>query len=205
MAAPQPKRVAAASRREAVRLGHLLHTPNLVTLCRLLSIPFLMVLLSKHRFHYALYLFAAAAMTDALDGTVARWFDAKSELGAFLDPFADKLLLLSTFVALTIYQLLPSWLLAVVVIRDIVIVFGYFMLTFFIGDRIPVRPSYLGKASTFLQLACVLVVLAQINRFFPLDWQALLYVTVAATGLSGLQYMYRGLVLLSSREPEMFA
>jgi cardiolipin synthase (CMP-forming) len=191
--------------REAVKLGHLLHTANLLTLCRLLSIPFILALLSERHFTYALYVFSGAAATDALDGAVARWFDGRSELGAFLDPFADKLLLVSCFVALTFYQALPSWLLEVVVIRDIIIVFGYFMLTWFTGKRIPVRPSILGKASTFFQLLCVLAALGQINAIEPLDWMVLLYVTVAATALSGLHYMYRGLVLLSSEEPELFS
>jgi cardiolipin synthase len=202
---PVPKPAKVESRLQAVRLGQLLQIPNLLTLCRLISIPFLLVLLSERHFRYALYLFSAAALTDGLDGTVARWFDAKSELGAFLDPFADKLLLVSAFVALTIYQVLPGWLLGVIVIRDVITVFGYFMLTWFTDERIPVRPTFLGKTSTFLQLLCVLAALAQFNAIDPRDFMVLMYVTVAACGISGLQYMYRGLVLLSSREPELFS
>jgi cardiolipin synthase (CMP-forming) len=201
VASPKP---AGVRRGEAAQLGHLLHAPNLITLCRLVSIPFLLVLLSEHRLRPALYLFAAAALTDSLDGTVARWFDSKSEFGAFLDPFADKLLLVSAFVALTFEQMIPTWLLDVVLIRDIVIVSGYFILSWFTGERIPVRPALLGKASTFLQLFCVLGALSQLNSIYTTEWRVLLYVTVAATGLSGLQYMYRGLLFLSSREPEMF-
>ena len=200
---PKPRRIEPQS--QPLRLGHLLHTPNLLTLCRLISIPFLIVLLSERRFTYALYLFGAAALTDGLDGTVARWFDAKSELGAFLDPFADKLLLVSAIVALTVYQLLPGWLLGVIVIRDVITVFGYFMLSWFTNERIPVRPTFLGKTSTFLQLLCVLAALARFNLMAPMYFMILLYATVAACGISGLQYMYRGLVLLSSREPELFS
>lgn len=188
-----------------INLLHLLNTPNVLTLCRLLLIPIFLAMLSKRRFSYALYLFCLAALTDALDGTVARWFDSKTEIGAYLDPFADKLLLLSAFVALTLESMLPGWLLGVVVIRDIVIVFGYFMLSFLTNERVPVRPSYLGKASTFLQLFCVIGALAKISRVWPRDWYAMLYVTVGVTALSGVHYAYRGLVWLSSREPEMFA
>lgn len=205
MAAAPAKPERGLRRLEAARLGHLLQTPNLLTLCRLVSIPFFLVLISEHRFKAALYLFVAAALTDALDGTVARWSNSRTELGAFLDPFADKLLLVSSFVALTFDRMLPLWLLDVVIIRDIVIVFGYFMLSFFTGERIPVRPTYLGKASTFLQLMCVFAALLRLDLTAALTWEALLYATMAATGLSGLQYMYRGLVWLSSREPEMFA
>jgi len=188
-----------------ISLLHLLNTPNVLTLCRLLLIPIFLAMLSKRRFNYALYLFCLAALTDALDGTVARWFDCKTEIGAYLDPFADKLLLLSAFVALTLESMLPGWLLGVVVIRDIVIVFGYFMLSFLTNERVPVRPSYLGKVSTFLQLFCVIGALAQTSRIWPRDWYAMLYVTVGVTALSGVHYAYRGLVWLSSREPEMFA
>ena len=123
----------------------LLNLPNILTLCRLGSIPIFLLLLSKQRYTAALYVFVAAAVTDSLDGTVARWFDARTELGAFLDPFADKLMLVSAFVVMTIYGDFPAWLLIVVAIRDIVIVFGYLMLSFFTGERIPVRPSYLGQ------------------------------------------------------------
>jgi len=205
MAGPSPKPRRIEPQSQPLRLGHLLHTPNLLTLCRLISIPFLLVLLSERRFTYALYLFGAAALTDGLDGTVARWCDAKSELGAFLDPFADKLLLVSAIVALTVYQLLPGWLLGVIVIRDVITVFGYFMLSWFTNERIPVRPTFLGKTSTFLQLLCVLAALARFNLMAPMYFMILLYATVAACGISGLQYMYRGLVLLSSREPELFS
>jgi cardiolipin synthase (CMP-forming) len=205
MASPTQPQIRAAHVRETPKLAHLLNVPNFLTLCRLFSIPVFLSLLSRHRYHYALYVFAAAAVTDGLDGTVARWFDSRTELGAFLDPFADKLMLVSAFVVLTLGGELPGWLLSVVLIRDITIVTGYLMLSFFTDERIPVRPSYLGKASTFLQLACVIGVLARVDTVSQSDWYALLYATVAVTALSGIHYFYRGLVWLRSREPEMFA
>src|SRR5271170_1639842 len=97
-------------------LWHLFNLPNILTLCRVFSIPFFLALLSKHRYKESLYVFCFAALTDALDGTVARWFDCKTEIGAFLDPFADKLLLLSAFIALTFENSFPTWLIGVVVI-----------------------------------------------------------------------------------------
>ena len=190
--------------RRTPRLGDLLNIPNFLTLCRLFSIPIFLSFLSRHRYTYALYVFAGAALTDSLDGTVARWFDAKTELGAFLDPFADKLMLVSAFVALTIEGDFPGWLLSVIVFRDVVVVVGYLMLSFFTGDRIPVRPSYLGKSSTFFQLVCVIVALAQYSTIDSPYFYALLYVTTVVTALSGLHYMYRGWVWLGSREPELF-
>jgi len=99
----------------------LLNLPNFLTLCRLVSIPIFLTFLTRQRYEAALYVFAAAAVTDGLDGAVARWFDSRTELGAFLDPFADKLMLVSAFVVLTIDGELPGYLLSVVMIRDIVI------------------------------------------------------------------------------------
>src|SRR6516225_9167792 len=127
----------------APTLRGLLNVPNFLTLCRVGSIPLFLSFLSRHQYTEALYVFVAAALTDALDGTVARWFDRRTELGAFLDPFADKLMLVSAFVVLTIDGDLPGYVLSVVLIRDIVIVVGYLMLSFFTGERIPVRPSIL--------------------------------------------------------------
>ncbi len=185
---------------------HLLNPPNFLTLCRIVSIPFFVALLSRNRLREALYVFAAAAVTDSLDGTLARWTNQRTELGAFLDPFADKLLLISALVILTVQDILPGWVLGVIAVRDVVVVFGYLMLVFFIGERIPVRPTYAGKAGTALQIGCIVAALLgwpQLDHIHH-AWTGLLLLTVVMTGLSGLQYMYRGLVLLNSREPQMF-
>jgi len=167
-------------------------------------VPVFLAMISRHHYTHALYVFGAAAVTDSLDGTVARWFDAKTELGAFLDPFADKLMLVSAFITLTIAGNFPPWVLGIVLIRDVVIVTGYFMLVFFTGDRIPVRPSYLGKASTFFQLAAVVAALARMDASMPHEFNYLLYAAAAVTSGSGLHYVYRGLLWLFYREPEMF-
>jgi cardiolipin synthase (CMP-forming) len=205
MAAPSHKTIHAVRGKEpAASYGHLLNLPNFLTLCRIASIPIFLTFLTRQRYTLALSVFVAAAVTDGLDGTVARWFDSRTELGAFLDPFADKLMLVSAFVVLTIHGDLPGYLLSVVMIRDIVIVVGYLMISFFTGERVPVRPSYLGKSSTVLQLACVIAVLAKVGNYWPIHLSALLILTVAVTAASFVQYMYRGLVWLRSREPQMF-
>ena len=188
----------------ALSYSNLLNLPNFLTLCRIGSIPVFLIFLTRQRYTEALFVFAAAAVTDGLDGAVARWFDSRTELGAFLDPFADKLMLVSAFVVLTIDGDLPGYLLSVVLIRDIVIVVGYLMISFFTGERVPVRPSYLGKLSTFMQLACVIAVLAGAGNYWPSEFNALLIATVAVTAASFIHYMYRGLVWLRSREPQMF-
>jgi len=195
---PQP------SAARGLALGQLLNFPNALTLLRIVLIPFFLALLSKHRYTYALYLFALAALTDGLDGAVARWFDMRTEIGAYLDPFADKLLLISAFVVLTIENSIPAWLLGVVLIRDVVIVFGYFMFAIFTGERPPMRPTYFGKSGTVLQLLCVIGALARAGLKWPLWWNGLLYLTFGVTALAGVHYAYLGLRWLSSREPAMF-
>lgn len=185
---------------------HLLNLPNFLTLCRIALIPFFVAMLSRNRMREALVLFAAAALTDSLDGTLARWTNKRTELGAFLDPFADKLLLISALVMLTVQNVIPGWVLSVIALRDVVVVFGYLMLVFWIGERIPVRPSYAGKAGTVLQIVCVIAGLLGWSKIGA-DWQlwnGLLLMTALMTAISGLQYTYRGLVLLNSREPQMF-
>ncbi len=194
-----------SSRRQVQSLLHLLSVPNVLTLLRVLSVPVLVAMVSEHRLKAALYLFSAAALTDGLDGAVARWFSGRTAFGAFLDPFADKLLLLSSFVALTQYGIFPGWLLGVVILRDVIVVCGYFMISWLTEDRMLVLPSYLGKVGTFCQAVTVLAGLAGFGAYWPAEWRVLLYLTAGFTALSGLHYMYRGLLWLSAREPGIFA
>lgn len=209
VSSPQPKTSVRPAKpvEPAPRLHqHLLNLPNFLTLCRIVSIPFFVALLSKNRFREALLIFVAAALTDSLDGTLARWTNSRTELGAFLDPFADKLMLISAFVILTVEGVIPGWVLSVIAVRDVVVVFGYLMVVFWIGERVPVRPTYTGKVGTFLEIACIVVALLGWSRVVEkhLLWEGLLMVTVVAVGWSGVQYAYRGLVILNSHEPQMF-
>ena len=188
-----------------VRLGHLLKTPNIITLCRIGMVPIFLVLLSKDRFTAALYVFLLAAATDALDGAVARWFDIRTELGAILDPFADKLLLLSALVVLTFEHALPVWLLIVTGMRDILLVLGYMMISFAAGERFPVHPSIFGKLTTVLLIVCVIGTLTEHFGLSQSDWYALLYLTGSVLVVSGVHYLYQALVYLSQLVPELFS
>lgn len=188
-----------------VRLGQLLKIPNIISLCRIGMIPIFLVLLSKEHFTAALYIFVLAAVTDALDGAVARWFDIRTELGAILDPFADKLMLLSALVVLTFEGALPVWLLIVAAIRDIVLVIGYLMISFAAGERFPVRPSIFGKLTTALLIVCVIGTLTVHFGLSPRDWYVLLYLTGLVLVVSGIHYFYQALVYLSQHVPELFS
>lgn len=179
----------------------MLNLPNFLTLIRIVAIPFFLVLLASRLYLDALAVFILGAVTDALDGAVARSMNQSTSLGAYLDPAADKLLVISSFVMLGMIGGIPSWLVVLVVSRDIIILFGYSILYFLVGDRPRVQPTLIGKMSTFFQLLTVGVVLALLynpKAFHPAVDEALVLVTSLTSVVSGLQYIYRGLVWLQN-------
>ena len=170
--------------------------PNFLTLLRIVAIPCFLVLLEGLRYRDALIVFVCAGITDGLDGAIARLMHTKTTLGAYLDPAADKMLLVSAFIALGFMHEVPRWLVVIVISRDVVIVAGYFLLFMLTQRTMEVRPSISGKASTALQLLSVTMVL--VSLMSPGTIQASLQQLVfLLTGImttgAGLQYMYRGL------------
>ena len=174
----------------------MLNLPNFLTLLRIVAIPGFLILLGNHRYGEALGVFIAAGVTDALDGAIARLTHTKTTLGAYLDPAADKLLLLSAFIALAFLKAVPSWLTVIVISRDVVVVVGYFLLFTMTQHAMEVRPSVTGKLSTFLQLSSVTVVLVSLvypDTIPPLAEWTLFLITGLVTATAGVQYMIRGL------------
>lgn len=170
--------------------------PNFLTLLRIVAIPCFLVFLESYQFREALVVFVAAGITDGLDGAIARLMRTKTTLGAYLDPAADKMLLLSSFIALGFMHEVPRWLVVVVISRDVVIVAGYLLLFMLTQRTMEIRPSASGKASTALQLLSVTMVLVSlVNRdTFQLAIQeGVFFATGLLTTIAGLQYMYRGL------------
>src|SRR5258705_13560072 len=139
---------------------------NWLTLLRVLLIPVFVPLLVYRGPGPALIVFAVAALTDLLDGWAARHWKDESSLGAFLDPMADKLLLTASFVTLTYLKALPFWIAAVVISRDVILVFGA-LLIYMVGGRIYPRPTWAGKAATFFQIATVLT--AMLPRYYRMN------------------------------------
>ena len=172
---------------------------NRLTILRILMTPVITVLLLYRQTGAALALFLLAAITDGLDGLVARWQKQKTTLGMVLDPVADKLLLTSTVVTLTILKELPRWFTIIVVSRDVLLIGGSVILYMFIG-KIGMPPSWLGKFTTGFQLVTVLC--AMLDNFFPDLKGAILplaVVTLTLTIASGLDYIYRGARLLNDQ------
>lgn len=132
--------------------------PNAITFVRLCAVPATIWLIIQGRFDLAFLLFLGAGLSDALDGWLARVLDARSSLGAVLDPVADKALLMSSYVALAATGVLPDWLAILVVFRDLLIVGGVVMLRM-MGMPPRISPSRLSKANTALQILLVAVAL----------------------------------------------
>lgn len=170
---------------------------NRLTILRILMTPVIVVLLLYRHMGAALALFLLAGITDALDGLIARSWKQKTTLGMVLDPLADKLLLTSTVVTLTILKELPRWFTIILVSRDVFLIGGTMILYMFLG-KLGTPPSRLGKVTTGLQLATVL--LAMVDNFLPMVKPGILplvVVTLGVTVASGLDYVYRGARLLS--------
>jgi len=180
----------------------MLNLPNFLTLIRIVLIPFFLVLLASQLYFDALLVFILGGVTDALDGFIARRMNQKTSLGAILDPVADKLLLMSSFIMLGMMGGIPLWLVVLVVSRDTVILFGYVAISFLLDERLEVQPTIAGKLSTVFQLVTVGVVLLMLARSQLLEsWldDALVYLTAATTVISGVQYLYMGLLRLQNR------
>jgi cardiolipin synthase len=180
----------------------MLNLPNFLTLIRIIAIPVFLVLLASHLYFDALLVFVLGGLTDALDGFLARRMNQKTSLGAVLDPIADKLLLMSSFIMLGMMGALPLWLVVLVVSRDAVILIGYVTISFLAGAAPEVQPTLSGKLSTAFQLLTIGVVLAMLADSRLLEpWMddALIYITAAVTVISGVQYLYRGLLWLQNR------
>lgn len=170
-----------------------LSIPNIITLIRILIIPVFVTALVYKRYNYALALFIVAGISDALDGLLARMTNQKTPFGAFLDPLADKFLLVISFILFSVYGWIPNWLTITVISRDLIVTLGWIIL-YLVANITKVEPSFIGKAAIASQLLLIAYILLSINLSNfqpPRDW---MHWTVAAlTITSGLQYIFRGL------------
>lgn len=166
--------------------------PNLITLGRLLSVPFAIWLVLLDHLAIAFWLFIAAGLSDAVDGFIAKRFNQRSELGALLDPIADKALLVSMYVTLGLAKDLPAWLVILVVFRDALIV-GGFLLVSVLGHPMRWEPLVVSKINTALQIALVGAVLASLGLGVAVGrlQEALIYAVAATTIISGARYLAR--------------
>ena len=169
---------------------------NQLTLLRMLLIPAFVLLVVYGYFGWALTVFIVAGVTDALDGLIARLAHQKTDLGAWLDPAADKLLLVTAFVVLTLPNLglvnrIPIWLTILVISRDVGIVLTVAIVSLALGPR-TFKPSRLGKAATaFFIVTCVIVMYFNYLGTTSPVVEACIWISLAVTLASGIDYVFR--------------
>ncbi len=171
----------------------LLTAPNQLTLLRLLFVPLIIITIFDRHYGLALIIFIVAGISDALDGLLARWLKQRTLLGEYLDPIADKLLLSTLFVVLSVVHKIP-WRVTVLVFTRDVFILVIAALLYTVTSYRNFRPSIFGKANTLAQIATVVAVL--LYAMYPVTWAFYarrigLWTTVAMTLLSGVHYAIR--------------
>ncbi len=178
-----------------------LTTANQLTFLRIIFVPVFIILLVYDQTGWALATFMAAGITDVLDGVIARRFGQKTTIGAFLDPIADKLLMTSSVVILSLPQMefsnpVPRWLMIIMISRDVFIFLFTIVLVMMAGQR-NFPPSMYGKASTVLQVLTVFVVLfCNWRGAFVPELQILFFMTGFMTAFSGIHYLVTKVLVL---------
>jgi cardiolipin synthase (CMP-forming) len=170
--------------------GALLNAPNVITFGRLCAVPLAFWLIIDRHPVYAFFLFVAAGVSDAIDGWLARRWGGNM-VGAVLDPVADKALLVTMYVTLAAVKELPDWLAILVVFRDLVIVGGVIVLAV-LGQAVTIRPLYVSKINTTLQIVLVALtlLLAGFGLHAPVAMLALIWTVAASTLASGAAYVW---------------
>lgn len=178
-----------------MRLSNRMNIPIFLTISRILLVPVFIIFIINDELTKALLVFIIAGLTDSIDGLIARLFNQKTQLGAYLDPVADKLLLMSAYIALSIKDIIPDWLSVIVVSRDVIILIGIVVLVF-MNKEITIKPSIISKITTALQILTVIFVMIMASS--PSAVVApLIALTTVFTIASGIDYIYRGIKVLA--------
>ncbi|XXK27851.1 CDP-alcohol phosphatidyltransferase family protein [Arenicellales bacterium nBUS_45] len=165
--------------------------PNLLTLARIAAVPVLILFLYEGRYGAALAVFVLAGITDGLDGWIAKRFKCVTRLGSILDPLADKILIVSTYVMLVLAGDLPFWLILLIGFRDLGIIAGVLVLNTLNG-HVQMQPSLLSKVNTFLQISLVILVMVERIGLIAVEPVAeiLLWFVAVTTVASAIHYVY---------------
>ncbi len=167
-----------------------MNLPNTISLARLFSVPILVWLILTNHFNAAFWLFLAAGISDALDGFIAKHWKQSSKLGTYLDPLADKVLLMGVYITLGAIDQIPLWLAILVVFRDLLIIGGVLLLHVSKAE-VKLRTLIISKLNTALQILLIIFVLAELTFQHAL-WdvkQVAIYLIALFTILSGGAYI----------------
>lgn len=181
-----------------------MNIPNFLSLLRIILVPVFVIFLIQSDYDKALITFVIAGLTDALDGTLARLLKCQTTLGAYLDPIADKLLLVTSFITLAIFGLIPGWLAVIVISRDFIILLGITILTL-MSVAYEIKPAVVSKMTTAFQVATIFLALLYKAFFHDFDYFwiiGLCWATALLTIISGLVYIVRGIRILNKSVPE---
>ena len=170
-----------------------LNIPNSLTVLRILLVPVFVGFLIYQEDNYALITLLIAALTDGLDGTIARLANQRTLIGSYLDPLADKIMLMSAFVTLSVLHLIPVWTVILVVSRDVILLTGT-LLARLTESNVDLSPTMLGKGATLVQFVFVTGVVAVQTELVDKGLLLPLMILMAVlTVVSGLHYVYRGI------------
>lgn len=183
--------------------GFALSIPNLITLGRILLVPLVVWAISSGTMWIAFVLFVVAGVSDAVDGFLAKRYNMTTELGRYLDPLADKALIVSIYLALGINGTIPRWLVILVVSRDILIV-GGIMLSWLMGDPLKIKPLWVSKLNTAAQIVFACVVLGSIGFEIQADIfiEVMMVVVTCTTLLSIAAYVVEWMQHMNSTAAE---
>lgn len=159
-----------------------------ITVLRIIAIPFFVICVFEHKMAWAQAIFALSVFSDALDGAIARLRGERTPLGTFLDPLADKLLLVATYVSFSSVGWIPLWVFIAVLSRDLLIILGW-SVVYILTHNSKIEPRPLGKVTTALQMAFAI---ARLFYFPPEVTSICLYAMITATLLSALDYIWIG-------------
>lgn len=169
-----------------------MNIPNLLTIFRISLVPIFVIFVIHNDLWRALIIFILAGITDGLDGFIARLLNQRTVVGAYLDPIADKMLLMSAYIGLAFKDMLPSWLSVIVVSRDVIILAGIAIISL-MGKGTDIRPSIASKFTTVFQILTIMIILYPFPIFYI---RIFIPITAVLTILSGIQYMYRGIKIM---------
>ncbi len=174
-----------------------INLPNSLTILRILLVPVFVGLLLYEHYDIALLTLLIAALTDILDGMIARITDQRTLLGEYLDPLADKLLLMSAIITLSVLHFIPIWAVIVVVSRDAILLTGTLVANL-TETNIDISPTILGKGTTFAQICYIIATMLSVTGRVSLALvEPFLWVMVALTVGSGMHYLFRGIQYLN--------
>ena len=187
--------------------NHIFTIPNILSLLRILLIPVFILLMLQNKVVQALIVFLLAALTDLLDGVAARIWQQKTRLGTYLDPAADKLLMASTFIILSLPSVsvpntIPIWLMLAVILRDLYVVSGTFVFVKLVG-KTEITPSILGKACTVVEMGLLVLVLLFNALEKSLAFLEGVYIfTLVLALLSAVHYTFIGIRAYSQKKQQ---